>query len=729
MRVRVERRAALREQRRDPLALRREQLLGTLDQGDIGHPPEPIRSPHGRSHATWSRFAPPAQDQPRRAAARPSSACSSSTTSTPCSASRACTRSRSTAASPPPRSATSRRATSRARRSWPTATRASRGKPGVCALITGAGLTNAATPIAGAYHDSIPMLVVSSATASADNGRGHGTLHDLPDQRAFMSTITAESIDVRDPADLPEAFARAFEIFESRRPRPVHIGIPIDVLDLPAPSWQRLPARGATPVADPALVERAVELLAGAERPMLLLGGGAVAAGAEAAAVAERLGAPVGLTVNAKGVAARQPSAEPRHHAHAAARARRLRATPTSCSPSAPSSPRPTTSTRPAPPPRTSRATLVRIDIDADQLQRQRAAAVGLHGDAARDARRDRRRPGRPRSRAQRAAPSARRLCTSGRWWPGAEVHLPFLAALERGLPDDGDPRRRLDPAGLRRPPLVARPRAARVHRARRLRHARPGAADGDRRAARRAGPARGGAGRRRRRAVHDPGARERRRPRPADRARDLAERRLRRDARLDGPHRRAARGHRDQLARLRASWPRASAAAACARGRSTTCRARWPRPSRPTARRSSRCAADAGAAQGRARRGRTQPRRVLVAARGRRGQRQRLFKVAKGIKATTWHAHALVICDDGVVDATRRAYRRASRSWRRDARSRAAVEHCRRFQADARLRWRLLVIGRRDHRRTAESASCAAGATVRPETGSDRAIAGQTAE
>ena len=121
------------------------------------------------------------------------------------------------------------------------------GKPGVCTLITGAGLTNAATPIAGAYHDSIPLLVISSATACADNGRGHGTLHDLPDQRAFMATITAESIDVRDPAELPEAFARAFEIFESRRPRPVHIGIPIDVLDLPGSAWERLPARGSAP--------------------------------------------------------------------------------------------------------------------------------------------------------------------------------------------------------------------------------------------------------------------------------------------------------------------------------------------------------------------------------------------------------------------------------------------------------------------------------------------------
>ena len=58
MRVRVERGAAFREERRDALALRRQQLLSALDEGGLGHPPEPIRSPHGRSHATWGRFAP-----------------------------------------------------------------------------------------------------------------------------------------------------------------------------------------------------------------------------------------------------------------------------------------------------------------------------------------------------------------------------------------------------------------------------------------------------------------------------------------------------------------------------------------------------------------------------------------------------------------------------------------------------------------------------------------------
>ncbi|MEO7095153.1 MAG: 5-guanidino-2-oxopentanoate decarboxylase, partial [Polyangiales bacterium] len=309
------------------------------------------------------------------------------------------------------------------------------GKPGVCILITGAGLTNAATPIAGAYHDSIPMLVISSATARADNGLGHGTLHDLPDQQAFMATITAESIDLRDPADLPEAFARAYGIFESERPRPVHIGIPIDVLDLPAPAWERLPARAEPPVADPALVARAVELLADAQSPMLLLGGGAIAAGAEAVAVAERLGAPVGMTVNAKGLVPDEHplslgttlTLRPVHAAYGEADV--VLAVGTEFSETdyfyTPNAGAPEFS-----------GSLIRVDIDAEQLQSQRSAAIGLEGDAratlaAIDA--GLATLGREHTAGAERAAALR----GGRWWPGAEVHLPFLAALDRGMPDD----------------------------------------------------------------------------------------------------------------------------------------------------------------------------------------------------------------------------------------------------------------------------------------------------
>jgi acetolactate synthase I/II/III large subunit len=173
------------------------------------------------------------------------------------------------------------------------------GEPGVCTLIGGPGLTNAITPIAQAYHDSIPLLVISGAVP--DRERSLGEIHDLPDQQALMSTVTAFSHTVRDPAELHDVFGRAREVFESRRPRPVHVAVPRDVLDQPALEPGPLAAPPPRPRPAEADIARAARLLAAARRPLVLLGGGARDAGSEALAVARRLGAPIGLTINARG--------------------------------------------------------------------------------------------------------------------------------------------------------------------------------------------------------------------------------------------------------------------------------------------------------------------------------------------------------------------------------------------------------------------------------------------
>ena len=173
------------------------------------------------------------------------------------------------------------------------------GEPGVCVLIGGPGLTNAITPIAQAYHDSIPMLVISGAVPNRD--RDLGEIHDLPDQQALMSTVTAFSHTVRDPAELPEVLARAAEVFESRRPRPVHLALPLDVIKQPAGELTLSAAPPPRPRAPQEAIARATRRLAAASRPLVLLGGGAKDAGPEALALARRLGAPIGLTINARG--------------------------------------------------------------------------------------------------------------------------------------------------------------------------------------------------------------------------------------------------------------------------------------------------------------------------------------------------------------------------------------------------------------------------------------------
>lgn len=180
------------------------------------------------------------------------------------------------------------------------------GRPGVCALISGPGLTNALTPMAQAYHDSRPMLVLASTTPTAALGRHIGPLHDLDDQAAVARTVCAFSETVLDPSDVPALFARAWDVFASARPRPVHLAFPTDVLELLVDPFTVAPSTTTRPVADGRLVERAAELLAGASTPIIIAGGGCIDAATELAAIAEALDAPVVLTGNAKGVVASQ---------------------------------------------------------------------------------------------------------------------------------------------------------------------------------------------------------------------------------------------------------------------------------------------------------------------------------------------------------------------------------------------------------------------------------------
>ena len=176
------------------------------------------------------------------------------------------------------------------------------GKPGVCTLITGPGVTNAATPLAQAYADSVPLLLISSANRSESLGKGWGCLHEITDQRAVTAPLTAFSAMVHTPSDLPELIAQAFAVFHSRRPRPVHISIPIDLLGAPVEETWQVRKPPARPVAPAAVIAEAADLLAAAKRPVVLVGGGAQDAGDGVRLLAERLEAAVISSNAGKGV-------------------------------------------------------------------------------------------------------------------------------------------------------------------------------------------------------------------------------------------------------------------------------------------------------------------------------------------------------------------------------------------------------------------------------------------
>src|ERR1041384_3946145 len=95
------------------------------------------------------------------------------------------------------------------------------GRPGVCFIITGPGMTNIATAMAQAYADSIPMLVISAVNALGQIGSGEGWLHELQDQRQLVKQVSAFSHTVTRPEELAKVVARAFALFSGSRPRPV----------------------------------------------------------------------------------------------------------------------------------------------------------------------------------------------------------------------------------------------------------------------------------------------------------------------------------------------------------------------------------------------------------------------------------------------------------------------------------------------------------------------------
>jgi thiamine pyrophosphate-dependent acetolactate synthase large subunit-like protein len=176
------------------------------------------------------------------------------------------------------------------------------GRPGVVLTTSGPGLTNAMTAAATAYAESQPVLVLSPGVPTGTEGADLGLLHETKDANGAMDRLVRWSRRVGSPEEAADAVTEAFAAFRGTRPRPVHVEIPLDVLERPWGGSPWVGAVTAVPEPDAADVRRAAALLSGARRPLVIAGGGAVDAGAEVRALAEALAAPVATTVNGKGV-------------------------------------------------------------------------------------------------------------------------------------------------------------------------------------------------------------------------------------------------------------------------------------------------------------------------------------------------------------------------------------------------------------------------------------------
>jgi acetolactate synthase-1/2/3 large subunit len=182
------------------------------------------------------------------------------------------------------------------------------GKTGVLLTHLGPGLTNAATGVANAALDSIPMVVIAGDVPSHYFGRHPHqeiNLHLDADQFEVYRPFCKRIYRVDRPLDLPRIMERAFHLSQSGRPGPVLVDVPMDIFsaDLPIDAFQKLPAPVARPAMDSSSVMRIVEALADARHPIIYAGGGVLSSGAtrELAALAEALDIPVAHTLMGKG--------------------------------------------------------------------------------------------------------------------------------------------------------------------------------------------------------------------------------------------------------------------------------------------------------------------------------------------------------------------------------------------------------------------------------------------
>ena len=180
------------------------------------------------------------------------------------------------------------------------------GRPGVAIVTAGPGFTDCVTAIANAYLDCIPTLFIAGAAPlrEAETLPLQGGL----DQVAMVAPITKWAHRVTHTERIPDLVAQALRIATSGRPGPVFVELPIDVLFARVDeSKVSIPTKikpDSAPAAPPEAIERAIDWLAAAERPAIMVGGGAwfSGAGAELKAFAERTGLPVFSNSKAHGL-------------------------------------------------------------------------------------------------------------------------------------------------------------------------------------------------------------------------------------------------------------------------------------------------------------------------------------------------------------------------------------------------------------------------------------------
>jgi len=147
------------------------------------------------------------------------------------------------------------------------------GKPGVCLSTLGPGALNLTTGAAYALLGGMPMIMITGQKGVLSRKQARFQVVDIV---ATMTPLTKMAHQIVSPATIPAMVREAFRVAQQERPGPVHLELPEDVAAEEAPAISPVPAHPiALPIAPPAALDRAAQLILEAERPLVMLGAAA----------------------------------------------------------------------------------------------------------------------------------------------------------------------------------------------------------------------------------------------------------------------------------------------------------------------------------------------------------------------------------------------------------------------------------------------------------------------
>ncbi len=304
------------------------------------------------------------------------------------------------------------------------------GKPAAYSVVPGPGFLNSTAALCTAWAVNAKVLALAGQNPSRTLGKIFGLLHEIPDQLGIMRQFTKYAERIESAADAPARVAAAFQAMNSGRARPAGLELPVDMLGGRGDVNPVAPLEpDAPPLALPADIERAADMIAAAERPMIFVGSGAIHAAEEVRILAEKIGAPVVGHRNGRGIlSARHPLSITQAAAHELWKSTDLVIGIASHM----QLPQMTWGAD-------SEMQFIRIDIDPEELNKFGNTALGLHADSAQAiaaindliAGKD------IDTKARLEALSSRKDSFTGEI-AGLEPQLSYIRAIRDVLPDDG---------------------------------------------------------------------------------------------------------------------------------------------------------------------------------------------------------------------------------------------------------------------------------------------------